>query len=244
MGRPRGSRNPDFEATRQALILRVLGRLAAPDGAQASFRDLATAAGVSTATLRHYFESRQGVLRAVLAHFHQMGLPYLHRVATEPLLGLRAATRHLIDEVLRGFTHGLTALHELGLSAGMRDAVIGPAYLEQILEPTLRSVEARFERHIALGHMRKTDVRVAAIGLISPLLVAVLHQRSLGGALCRPLDLQHLARLQLDAFLRAYELPVQRPRRPVTERAARPRETPRRPPTGAHKRRDPRRSTD
>lgn len=244
MGRPRGSRNPDFEATRQALILRVLGRLAAPDGAHASFRDLATAAGVSTATLRHYFESRQGVLEAVLAHFHQMGLPYLHQVATEPLTSLRAATRQLIDAILRGFAHGLTALHELGLSAGMRDAAIGPAYLDQILEPTLRSVEARFERHIAMGHMRKTDVRVAAIALISPLLVAVLHQRSLGGALCRPLDLADFARLHLDGFLRSYELPGARPRQPISERGAPPRATPRRPPRAARKRRDPRHSTD
>ncbi len=40
MGRPTGSRNPDFERTRDGLLKAALQRLGEPDGARASFREL------------------------------------------------------------------------------------------------------------------------------------------------------------------------------------------------------------
>ena len=40
--------------------------LAEPDGTRASFRELAAAAGVGVATLKHYFGSREGLVAAVL----------------------------------------------------------------------------------------------------------------------------------------------------------------------------------
>lgn len=205
MGRPLGKRNPDFAATRQALIERLLVRLAKPDGARLSFREMAVAALVSTATLRHYFGSRAGVLQAVLSFFHLQGLPHLHRVATETLVGLGESTTRLVEALLIGLSLGVGAIHELGLSTGMRDPVIGPAYLAEILEPTLQSVEVRLQRHMALGHMRICDARVAALALVSPLLMAVLHQRSLGGDRCRALDVDAFAAEHVDGFLRAYQ---------------------------------------
>ena len=204
VGRPIGKRNPDFAATRQTLIERLLVRLAKPDGAHLSFREMAVAALVSTATLRHYFGSRAGVLQAVLGFFHQQGLPYLHRTATEPLVSLAESTARLVEALMLGLSFGVGAIHELGLSTGMREPTIGPAYLAEILEPTLQSVEVRLQRHMALGHMRICDARVAALALVSPLLMAVLHQRSLGGDRCRALDLSAYAAEHLDGFLRGY----------------------------------------
>ena len=73
MGRPAGSRNPDFEATRAGLIAAVQKRLAEPEGTRASFREMASASGVSVATLRHYFCTREGLISAVLRQWNEMG---------------------------------------------------------------------------------------------------------------------------------------------------------------------------
>jgi len=205
MGRPRGSRNPDFEHTRAGLLAAVRKRLDEPDGAHASFRELAAAAGVSAATLRHYFGSREGVIEAALAHSHKLGMPYMLNVATGPLGPLRESLRWLLDQFIHGAHTTIVAdVHALGLSAGLRDPKLGPAYLNEVLEPSLQAVEARLARHVAQGDLAPCDLRHAAISLIAPVLVATLHQWLLGGKGCRPLDLEAFVRDHLEAFIRAH----------------------------------------
>ncbi len=164
MGRPAGSHNPDFEATRARLLRGVFARLAEPDGARASFRDLAAAAGVSVATLRHYFGSREGLIQALFEQSHEAGRRYLLEVAAGPIGPVRESLAYVLDQVGAGFRAGvLDKLHAIGLSAGMMDPAIGPAYLRWILEPTIESLEARLSRHIARGELRAGDVRNMAI---------------------------------------------------------------------------------
>lgn len=207
MGRPPGSRNPDYDATRATLVRALHSRLAARDGARASFRELATAAGVSIATLRHYFGDREGAIDAVLASAHVAGLPYLQEVATGATGPVRASLEWLLRYCVDGLVHGgVASLHELGMSAGFQEPTIGPSYLAHILEPTLQAVEARLARHVAAGELSSIDLRVAAIELIAPVLVAVLHQSGLGGAQLRPLDLDAFIAAHLTMFLRAYEV--------------------------------------
>src|SRR3954468_13910463 len=107
MGRPTGSRNPDFETTRNALLQALLVRLGEPDGTRASFRELAAAAGVSVATLRHYFGSREQLIQAVLEWCHTLGQRYLLEVATGPLPPLRASLSSLLARIEQGFAGGL-----------------------------------------------------------------------------------------------------------------------------------------
>src|SRR5690349_5848480 len=76
MARVKGSRNADYEKERARLLEAARLRLLAPDGAQASFRELAEAAEVSVATLRHYFGSRETLVMEVMADMHRRGLPY------------------------------------------------------------------------------------------------------------------------------------------------------------------------
>lgn len=207
MGRPPGSRNPDYDATRATLARAMHSRLAAPEGSRASFRELAATAGVSIATLRHYFGDREGAIDAVLGAAHVAGLPYLQEVATGPIGPVRASLEWLLQYCVDGLLHGgVASLHELGMAAGFQEPTIGPSYLAHILEPTLQAVEARLARHVAAGELRATDLRVAAIELISPVLVAVLHQRGLGGVHVRPLDLGAFTTAHLASFLRSYEV--------------------------------------
>ncbi|MDX2088825.1 MAG: TetR/AcrR family transcriptional regulator [Kofleriaceae bacterium] len=208
MGRPRGTRNARFLATRKRLVTKLARRLAEPGGASASMRQLAATSGVSVSTLQHYFGDRAGVVTAVLESAHRAGQSYLDEVACGFLPPLRASLSWFVDYIVAGLVEGKVGeLHELGLAAGFRDDKLGPAYLNHILEPTLQALEARLARHLAAGDLRPCDLRVAAIHLLAPLLVAVLHQYSLGGQQCRPLPMRSFIDHHIDMFLRAYEEP-------------------------------------
>lgn len=217
MGRPTGSRNPDFEATRASLVAAVQKRLSEPDGSRASFREMAAAAGVSVATLRHYFGSREGVVSAVLSQWHERGQRYLLEVATGPLLPVRASLRGFLFYLEFGFRSGVEEVHAIGLACGLREPTLGPKYLCEVLDPTLESVEARLARHVARGELRAGDVRQMALALVAPPLVVLLHQGSLGGAKARPLEWDKFADEHIEAFLRAYGTGHEAPPEPGAE---------------------------
>ncbi|MFO0588394.1 MAG: TetR/AcrR family transcriptional regulator [Polyangiaceae bacterium] len=204
MGRPAGSRNPDFEVQRQRLLRAALVRLGEPDGARASFRELAAATGVSVATLRHYFESREQLIEEALALTNVDGQRYLLEVATGPLPPVRASLGGLLAYLGIGFRNGLERIHALGIAAGMQQERLGPAYLRQVFDPTLESIEARLARHVARGELLAGDVRHMALALVGPPLLALLHQGVLGGVHTRPLSYEALCADHLSAFLRAF----------------------------------------
>ena len=205
MGRPAGSHNADFESTRARLLRGVFARLAEPDGSRASFRDLAAAAGVSVATLRHYFGTREGVIAALFEQSHEAGRRYLLEVAAGPIGPVRESLAHVLARIGEGFRAGmLDKLHAIGLSTGVLDPKLGPAYLCSILEPTIEAVEARLARHVARGELRAGDLRHMALSLLAPPLVALLHQGALGGARTRPLSYEAFCAEHVEGFVRGY----------------------------------------
>lgn len=207
MTRVKGSRNADYEEARARLLGAVRARLTEPGGAQASFRDLAAAAGVSVPTLRHYFGTREELLVAAMVAMHQEGLPYMHAGATAPRGPPPESLKWFLGFLVEGWSRGVGALHAFGLTAGLGHELLGPAYVRELLEPTLQVAEARLARHIAEGELRPCDVRHAALALVSPVVMALLHQGALSGASCRPLDVPHFVEEHLEAFLRAYAVP-------------------------------------
>jgi hypothetical protein len=90
---------------------------------------------------------------------------------------------------------------------------LGPVYVQELLEPTLQSAEARLSRHIADGELRRCDVRHAALELVCPVVLGLLHQVQLSGARCRPLDVERFLADHLDTFLRAYAAAPEKPGR-------------------------------
>ncbi|APR80725.1 Transcriptional regulator, TetR family protein [Minicystis rosea] len=205
MGRPTGSRNPDFEATRARLAGAALDRLGAPDGTRASFRELAAAAGVSVATMRHYFGSREGLVTALMEMSNAAGQRYLLEVAAGPIGPVAASLAEVLRRIGEGFRQGaLARIHAIGLSAGLREPTLGPAYLSHVLDPTIEALEARLSRHIARGELRPGDVRYMALSLLTPPFMALLHQHALGGACTRPLSYEAFCADHLAGFLRAY----------------------------------------
>lgn len=219
MPRPSGRRNADYDATRAALLSRLYDALLKADGVRLSFRQMSDAAAVSPTTLRHYFQSREQVITEVLALSHRAGLPYLHAAATQPTQALRPSLRWFLDFVVQGWRAGVGAVHGLGLTEGIGHSALGPAYLREILEPSLQAAETRLARHIANGDLSPCDVRHAAIELVGPLLLALLHQDSLGGTRCRPLDIAAFCEEHLDRFLRAFAAPASPPKETSKRRA-------------------------
>lgn len=208
MGRPSGRKNDDHAETRAALVERAATWLLLPEHAAASFRDLAAACDVSPSTLRHYFDDRDAVLDAVFAFFARAGEPYLVAAVVNVPDDLETSLRAFLRELLVGWRFGVGGIHAFTLKAGLGDARFGPAYVDRILEPTLQAVEARLARHVAAGTLPPCDVRSAALSLVSPVLLALLHQDTLGGRGCRPLDVDAYADDHVARFLRAWGPPT------------------------------------
>jgi AcrR family transcriptional regulator len=204
MARPKGTRSPDYDLKRAALLDEVGRHLVLVAPHRPSFRDLASACGVSLATLRHYFRSRDGLMSAYLHRFGAEGLPYLERLAVTDLSfedSIVDATRFL----LTGFTHADVGPQQaVALFEGLSEPATGAAYLGHILEPLITALAERLERHIATGEMRPANSRHVALQLISPLFLATVHQNQLGGRGAYPLDLDALGRETAEAISRAY----------------------------------------
>lgn len=223
MARTSGSRNRDYDEKRLALLRRLDPRLSDLSIARPSFREMAGAAGVSVPTLRHYFTDREGVVQAYLVWQGSESARYRPLVATteDPF-------PQSIRRVLHGSAFGLKDMgrirtHVVGLTEGLHNDRVGPSYLQATLEPLLASVEQRLTLHVARGEMRPVDLRHAAISLVAPLLLAILHQRELGGTSVRQMDLDRFLEDHASAFVRAYTAETAKPapgRRPPSRAVA------------------------
>jgi AcrR family transcriptional regulator len=206
MPRPKGAHNQAYEQKRQELLERLGPRLVASGVERASFREMAAVANVSVPTLRHYFANRTGVIIAYLEWRGAQGLPHFAHVRTtdEPFA---ASIRSLLAYTVAGLDRArVIELHIVGLTEGLTNPELGPVYLQSILEPALAAAETRLCLHIERGEMRDIDVRGAALMLLSPIILAMLHQRDLGGEKVRCLDVDTFIATHADAFIRAYQV--------------------------------------
>ena len=119
---------------------------------------------------------------------------------------LRGSLLDLLRRTAMGWRFGVGRLYQGGLALGLGDGRLGPAYVDNLLEPLLQAVEARLAKHHAWGEARVEHPRFAALQLVSPLVLALLHQDGLGGAECRPLDLDAFIVDLADGFVRAHAL--------------------------------------
>lgn len=203
MARTSGSKNQNYEARRAALLATVRARLSQPDGGRASLRELAEACGVSMPTLRHYFPLREDLVLAVMAKSLAEGQPHLDHVA-KPCGPFAASVREALGYIALGFSHGVGEIHTVGLTEGLRQSVIGPGFVNLVLEPSIDAVRRRLDAHVIVGDMRDVDTRHAALTLLSPVVLLMLHQGELSGSRDYPVDTNRFLDDQADAFVRAY----------------------------------------
>ena len=204
MPRASGTPNRATAEKRAELLARIRARLQDRSAGPASWRELAAAEGVSLSSLTHHFGRRDDVVRALMEDERRHGeqpLSTMAQPAGDFATSIREAVRHLAGGLLHA---GLDRVIATGLAEGLGHPTVGPAFVTSLLEPTIQAAEARLEAHVARGEMHGGATRLAAIELIAPLLVAVLHQRPLGGADVRPLDLGAFGEAHAESFIRSW----------------------------------------
>jgi AcrR family transcriptional regulator len=202
--RPKGARDGDYDEKREALLRRMSERLARRNGTRPSLRQLAEAADVTAPTLRHYFGGRDEMVAAVFAESRRLGDGFI-RAAAEPRGDFGESVRDALDSVLQGMQRGpLGDLFAVGFIEGLMNDRLGPACLANVVDPAVDAITQRLEAHQARGEMRPGNARHAALALISPLLIACLHQTQMSGQAERPLDLPALIEDLAIGFLRTY----------------------------------------
>lgn len=205
MSKARGTLNRATAERRRVLLARMRARLRDRSAGPPSWRDLAAAAGVSLSTLSHHFGRRDDVIRALLEDERAQGAEPL-AVMAQPSGPFAQSIRDAIAHLADGMVHAdFDRMIATGLAEGLGHPATGPAFVVNLLEPMLAAVEGRLEQHVRAGEMREGGTRVAAIDLAAPVIVAVLHQRPLGGERIRPLSLDRFLDLHADAFIRAWK---------------------------------------
>ncbi len=203
--RPKGSKNQDHAAKRSQILAKLWPRLTTAGAMHASLRDLASAAGIGLATLKHYFGKREDVIAAALAYQQEEGAEPLKILAT-PSGPFAQSVRDALEHVQAGFDHGdVGGILAVGFVEGLRHPTLGPAFVACGLEPMIQAATARLQVHQKRGEMRgDVDARVGAIALVSPLILALMHQQELDGAKDYPLAVDSLIEQHAATFVRAY----------------------------------------
>lgn len=180
--------SPALHSDRQRELLDMLSVAAVADrSGPVSLRQFAIRAGVSEPTLRHFFKDRQGVVIAILHHFARQAGPWLARSA-EAGASLDASVKGYLDLALQGFDNSLfVQAHAFALVESIHDPVVGRAYLDIVVEPSLKAIETRLAPGIDPQGENPERVRHGALALYSTMLFAILHQRLLHGDEARPL---------------------------------------------------------
>ncbi|MGC4119489.1 MAG: TetR/AcrR family transcriptional regulator [Myxococcales bacterium] len=205
MARKAGSRNADYPEQRTTLARKVREVLMTDEGFRSSLRELAQAAGTSPGTLRHYFKDREGLVAAALETLVADAAPYVAEAAVVKDRDLRRSLGGYLAGIRTAwFRYGVGNLQARSLAHGLASKALGPAYVNYVLEPLLQSAETLLRRHVELGDLTPCDPRHAALELLSPVLLGLLHQDSLSGASCRPLDLDAFFADHVERFLKAF----------------------------------------
>lgn len=206
MPRPSGTRSEGYKEKRQRMLDAIGQKMAEASGKPLSWRQMADAAGVGLATLKHYFGTREDVVRALLVHWGERGRQPLEILATRFNNTLEESLQQAAEHLVAGLDHGVDHMIGVGLAESLTQFSYAPTFLEHALEPMFEAFARRIEAHQSHGEFRAdTNPRFAAISFITPLLIAHLHQNKLCGAKHFPMDFQVFLRAHVTGFVRAYQ---------------------------------------
>ncbi|MEM6850325.1 MAG: hypothetical protein AAF527_01300 [Pseudomonadota bacterium] len=212
MARPKGAKNPDYDDKRGKLVNDLADYALSSDLTRASLRQFAQAASVAEPTLRHYFGDRTGVVRAILEEIGRRAAPFIE-IAAAPADTYAASLQGYVDLSLAGLKHGgFARAHAFGLIEGVADKELGAAYLTSLLEPSLAAIERRLAPFVDPGGDDPERTQMAALCLLSPMLIAAIHQRQLGGAETRKIDVPALFQKLAEVISGGFPEPAGEPR--------------------------------
>lgn len=209
VGRRPGTPNPGHDAKKRDLARKLLAAVVACGG-KPSLHDLARAADTSIPTIKHYFGDRSVAIAEALRTVEPDAAEHLTGLASPGDKALEASLLAVARNLAHAWTKfGVGAVFTAGLTAGLADPVVGPGYLDGVLDPTLQAMEKRLRIHAERGEMAiapcdELTIRIAALAFISPVILALMHQYDLSGGKCRPLNLDVFITRHIEGFVRAY----------------------------------------
>ena len=190
------------EARPAEIVAAALAVFAERGFAAARLEDIAARAGVSKAALYLYFPTKQDLFRAVVAE------------AVAPNLAGVAAAADAYDgpfeDLARMLLPRLAAAASGGPIGGVVKMVIGESrnlpelakvWHDDLVGKALAAVSGAIARAQAHGEVKPGDPRVYALGLVAPLMLAVLWRETLTPVGAAPFDLELVARQHAETAL-------------------------------------------
>ncbi len=206
MARPAGVRNQDYDHKRAVLLGTLTEHALSAALTRPSLRQFAIAAHQSEPTLRHYFGDRQGLVIEIISELAVRAATDW-KVMTEPAADQTGAVRDFMAHansivVQERFAHA----HAFGLIEGLADESVGQAYLERMLEPSLKVFSIKLQS--TPGGPQDADLlRASTLAATAPLFMLAVHQVLLGGTRAVPINMDRtLSHLQ-DLLVHAFETP-------------------------------------
>lgn len=210
MGRPRGTRNADYENRRRELAFRIFKCIL--EDSSTSFNAMAEQIGVSRPTLRHYFGGRDSAIRAALEEAAKIGRPHIESLRIPSADNPVSSLQHALSRIVFGWRNfGVINIHHVGLKIGLEDDKTGTTYLSQILEPTLQAIEGLLQTLQDRGSLEPHCTRQGALSLLSPIILGLLHQDGLGGKELRPMVIEELIDSLVQGYCRQHAAPGAQP---------------------------------
>ncbi|RUL87498.1 TetR/AcrR family transcriptional regulator [Tautonia sociabilis] len=175
---------------------------------------VAARAGVTKGTLYLYFPNKEELFKAVvreslLPHLEGV-LGELSAVPDDPAERIRRLFGFFADRMLDS---PLSVIPKLIVAEAGNFPEIARFYLAEVVSRGRGFLAGAIRQGIERGQFRPIDPEQAAYVLLSPMLLAVLWQRSLGPFDDRPFDGKALIRTHLDVFFRGIALEPQPPDR-------------------------------
>lgn len=202
--RRKGDRNTEYEARRLELLQTLRAVLKSGGARRPTLRELAKACGCSVSTLNHYFGRREDIVAAAFAQSRAGAVPEIDRIRNAEL-PFADSIRLVVAKAWHALAErGVARTLALGLVEGLGNPRLGEAYINEMFDPFVLALAERLSVHMERGEMRAVDARMAALALVSPLLLAALHQKDLQGEHVFPLPASDFVAHLSEAFIRAH----------------------------------------
>jgi AcrR family transcriptional regulator len=143
--------------------------------------DVARRAGISKAGLYLYFDSKEGLLRALI---EREVAPFARMIATLAEAGLgdpEATLRRLIETLVTVFGNArMFAVPRIVLSLAGRFPEIGRYYRENVIDEALGAFARLHRAGVATGVFREADSRAAARAVLGPIMIEAMRTQIFG----------------------------------------------------------------
>lgn len=179
--------NADAAGTRRRILETATQRFA-DEGPKASLRTIAQSAGVSLATVHHYFGSKAGLRRSVIERSDEALAELSAELAAIARAG--ADLDAVVAEIVRR-TYRFARAHELAIRLTARSAIdrgnIGPDRQAKVLLPGLELAAKLLAERIAADPItlrlvvRSVSYLVVRYALTDPAEIAIVLGQDLGG---------------------------------------------------------------